>query len=53
MKFPKINFDALKNEGTGSVTDRERRKFLKLGLAVTGVYANGKILCLTYLVAHT
>ncbi len=52
MKFPKINFDALKNEGTGSVTDRERRKFLKLGLAITGVYAGGKVLSLSSMVAH-
>lgn len=47
MKFPKIGFDALKNEGTDSVTARERRKFLQLGLAIAGVYAGGKILSLT------
>lgn len=47
MKFPRINLDELKNEGTESVTTRERRKFLKLGLSVAGVYAGGKILSLT------
>ena len=47
MKFPKIGFDKLKNEGTDSVTVKERRKFLQLGLAVAGVYAGGKILSLT------
>ena len=47
MKFPKIDFDKLKNEGTDSVTVRERRKFLQLGLAVAGVYAGGRILSLT------
>lgn len=47
MKFPKIDLDSLKNEGTESVTPQERRKFLKLGLAIAGVYAGGKILSLT------
>lgn len=47
MKFPKIGFDKLKNEGTDSVTAQERRKFLQLGLAVAGVYAGGQILSLT------
>ncbi len=50
MKFPKINFDELENEGTGSVTAQERRKFLKLGFAIAGVYAGGKLLSLTSLV---
>ena len=50
MKFPNINLDNLKNEGTDSVTEKERRKFLKLGLAICGVYAGGKILSLTSLV---
>lgn len=49
MKFPAI--DTLKNEGTSSVTLRERRNFLKMGLAVAGVYAGGKVLSLTSLVA--
>ena len=47
MKFPKISLDKLKNEGTASVTAQERRNFLKLGLAVAGVYAGGKILGVT------
>ena len=50
MKFPKINFDEMENEGTDTVTGRERRKFLKLGFAVAGVYAGGKILSLTSIV---
>ena len=50
MKFPNINLDNLKNEGTDSVTEKERRKFLKLGLAICGVYAGGKILSLTSIV---
>lgn len=50
MKFPKISLDSLKNEGTESVTSHERRKFMKLGLAITGVYAGGKILSLSSLV---
>jgi len=40
----KIDFDRLENEGTASVTSKERRKFLKLGLAITGVYVGGKLL---------
>lgn len=47
MKFSQINLDKLKNEGTRSVSTRERRKFLKLGLAIAGVYAGGKILSVT------
>lgn len=43
--------DLVHNEGTGSVTSRERRNFLKLGFAIAGVYAGGKILGLTSLVA--
>ncbi len=50
MKFPKIDFNNMKNEGTSSVTPQERRKFLKLGLAIAGVYAGGKILKLTSIV---
>lgn len=40
----RVNFDKLENEGTGSVTSKERRKFLKMGLAITGVYMGGKLL---------
>ena len=47
MKFPKLSLDKLINEGTESVTTQERRKFLKLGLSVAGVYAGGTILSLT------
>ena len=47
MNFPKIDLNKLKNEGTESVTVKERRNFLKLGFAITGVYASGKILSLS------
>lgn len=47
MKFPKLSLDKLINEGTGSVTPQERRKFLKMGLSIAGVYAGGTILSLT------
>ncbi len=49
MKFPAI--DTLKDEGTASVTSKERRNFLKWGFAIAGVYAGGRILSLTSLVA--
>jgi protein NrfC len=44
MNIPKLNLDGLKNEGLASVSLMERRAFLKLGLAITGVYAGGKVL---------
>lgn len=39
-----IKFDKMENEGLSSVNSKERRKFLKMGLAITGVYAGGKLL---------
>jgi len=51
MKFPIINFNTMKNDGTSSVTPRERRKFLKLGFVIAGVFAGGKILTLTSITA--
>jgi len=36
-----------KNEGAESLPSKERRRLLKLGLAVTGVFAGGSILSLT------
>ncbi len=46
MKFGKMDFDSFKNEGLGSIKPMERRTFLKIGLAITGVYAGGKVLSL-------
>lgn len=46
MKLPGIDLDKLKNEGTASVTAMERRRFLKMGFAVTGVYLSGNMLSL-------
>ncbi len=46
MNFMRIDLDRLKPEEVDTVTPMERRTFLKLGLAVTGVYAGGKILSL-------
>lgn len=48
MKF--LDIDKLKNEGIKSITSRERRNFMKMGFAIAGVYAGGKILSLTSLV---
>ena len=50
MRINGIEFDETKNEGTGSVTRMERRKFLKMGFAIAGVFAGGKILGLTSIV---
>jgi protein NrfC len=44
MKFSKIDTDKLKNEGVENVPMQERRDFLKMGLAITGVFAGGTIL---------
>ncbi len=44
----KINeLEKLKSEDTSSLTSRERRKFLKMGFAITGLYLGGKVLSLT------
>jgi Fe-S-cluster-containing dehydrogenase component len=50
MKFSQVNLDKLKNEGTRSVSSHERRKFLRLGLAIAGVYAGGKLLSVTSII---
>lgn len=44
MKLDKIDLDNLKEENLDSVTGLERRAFLKIGLAITGVYAGGRLL---------
>jgi protein NrfC len=44
MKKLKIDLENLKNEGLDSVSPMERREFLKIGLAITGVFAGGTIL---------
>ncbi|MBI1920005.1 MAG: 4Fe-4S dicluster domain-containing protein [Geobacter sp.] len=41
--FKKIDFDKLKNEGLENVPMKERRDFLKMGLALTGIFAGGTI----------
>lgn len=40
------NIDKMKQESPGTLPEMERRKFLKLGFAVTGVLAGGSILSL-------
>ena len=37
----------LKNEGVESLPSEERRKFLRFGLSVTGVFLGGSVLSLT------
>lgn len=41
--FKKIDFDKLENEGLENVPMQERRNFLKMGLALTGIFAGGTI----------
>jgi len=44
----KINeLKKLKNEGTENIPSEERRKFLRFGLSVTGVFLGGSVLSLT------
>ena len=43
MKKLKIDLENLKNEGLASVSPMERREFLKIGLAITGVFAGGTL----------
>ncbi len=42
-----MKFDGMRNEKAGSLPNVERRRFLQLGLAVTGVFLGGSILTLT------
>ena len=42
--FNKMKLDSLKNEGVENVTMKERRDFMKMGLAITGIFAGGTIL---------
>src|SRR4030067_198371 len=44
MKKQNINFEDMKPENLNSVSSIERREFLKIGLAITGVFAGGTIL---------
>jgi protein NrfC len=39
----KSNLDDIKNEGTDKVSSLERREFMKIGLAITGVFAGGSL----------
>jgi protein NrfC len=41
--FKKTDFDMLKNEGVENVPLQERRDFLKMGLAITGIFAGGTL----------
>ncbi len=41
------DFKKLNNEGTEQLADSDRRRFLKLGFLVTGLYLGGKYLSLT------
>ncbi len=41
------DFEKLKNEGTEKLPSEERRRFLRFGLAVTGVFLGGSVLSLT------
>jgi Fe-S-cluster-containing dehydrogenase component len=43
MKSNKCQFDELKNEGIDQVSSEERRRFLKMGLTLTGVFASGTL----------
>ncbi len=45
MKIEEL--EKMKNEGAESLPSEERRKFLKMGLVVTGVFAGGSVLSLT------
>lgn len=41
------DFEKLKNEGVDNLPSEERRRFLRFGLAITGVLAGGAVLSLT------
>ncbi|WP_309411700.1 4Fe-4S dicluster domain-containing protein [Desulfobulbus sp.] len=43
----RFKFNTMKNEGIESIASEERRKFMKFGLAITGVFVGGSILSLT------
>ncbi len=45
MKFSEL--EKTESEDTSNLTSRERRKFLQLGFAITGLYLGGKVLSLT------
>ena len=42
-----IKLDTLQNEGVDTLLSKERRQFMRFGLAVTGVFLSGSILSLT------
>ena len=44
MKLQKLDITKLKEDTDGKVSTIERRTFLKMGLAITGVFAGGKVL---------
>lgn len=47
MRKMKLQLDKLINEGVENLSVEERRKFLKMGLVVTGVFAGGTLLTVT------
>ena len=46
MKSNKIDFESLKLDKDVKIKSVERRRLLKLGLVITGVYASGRVLSL-------
>ncbi len=44
MKKHNLDLEQMKPEDAASVSVMERREFLKIGLAITGVFAGGTIL---------
>jgi len=44
MKLKKLNIENLVRDKNAKISSMERRTFLKMGLAITGVYAGGTIL---------
>lgn len=41
--FNKMNLENLKNEGVENIPMKERREFMKMGFALTGIFASGTI----------
>ncbi len=47
MSNIKMELDKMNNEGVDNLSVEERRRFLKMGLVVTGVFAGGSLLSVT------
>ncbi len=50
MKNNKVDFGGLKNEGVENAPVEDRRRFLKMGLALTGMFAGGTLYSATSVV---